>query len=163
MKKHSQLQKWYWWNWSGANFQKFHMQGAPAKSCAKRFKVWKWTNVRWNSPETWHPPTCRIVNNDLPDALTMKDAVGIWSSLSESQGTRRDKIVSKRLQVETLPFKTKSKTWSFHLPQNLLRNPGHVNLYLPPRSGATVEICIFPQLSCRLKFHVHNGWIVAYL
>lgn len=176
MKKKVSSKKWYWWNCSCANFQIFHMQGAPAKvkSCAKRSQ-----SLEVNQCEVKQP--WNMTPSNLQDSEQRPARWASWASIrilwpwripwrmqlasgrvfQNLKGitvtTMWQDCIKKNFKLKPRHLKMKSKTWSFHLPQNLLQNPGHVNLYLPPRSGATVEICIFPQLSCRLKFHIH-GW-----
>ena len=82
---------------------KFHMLPPKvARNAPKSGRETCW----WNRAETWHPPTCRIVNSDLPnDAwrehpqgfFAMKDAVGISSVFQNlkknSKISRCDQIV----------------------------------------------------------------------
>lgn len=120
-------------------------------------KVWKWTNVRWNSPEIWHPPTCRIVNNDLPDGflcvfLHHEHPQGFFDhegcswhlvSLSESQGNYRWQDVTRLYQegFKLKPYHIKRKA-NLILPSS----PKKTSLQNPSsRSSVSPHLVVVPQ------------------
>ena len=165
--------KWYWWNWSGANFQ---ISYAPAISVARHAPKSGRETCWWNRAETWHPPTCRIVNSDLPKwfgvslhehrastrVLCHEGCSWHLFSLPESQQKFQNLKMwpdcikkTSRWNLILIPLKRKPRRKLIlpSFPKKASAESRSPHLYFPPRSGATVEICIFPQLSCRLKFH----------